>query len=283
MSVDLSSSARSTARSTAPGNLSLPTGVARQLAYWSSRTKATWKASIASSFVAPFVYVVAMGVLLGGFIPGDPARLEGATSYLEFVVPGLVVAQAMQTAVSETTYPVYSMFKWDKVYEAMLATPLGVRDLVTAHLLYAGFRVATTSAVYFVVLAPFGVFATWWGPVVAYLATVLVGLAFASLTYAFTCRIKTEAAFGVLFRIGVFPLFLFSGSFFPITNLGHVGAWVARCTPLWQGVNLARMFCVRPGGDIDVSTALVNVAVLLALTALGWRLALSGLQRKMVR
>jgi lipooligosaccharide transport system permease protein len=58
---------------------------------------------------------------------------------------------------------------------------------------------------------------------------------------------------------------------------------VARCTPLWHGVNLARMFCVRPGGDIDVSTALVNLAVLLAITVVGWRLALTGLERKMVR
>ena len=67
-----------------------------------------------------------MGVLLGGFIDADPDVLEGATSYFDFVVPGLIAAHAMQTAVGETTYPVMGMIKWQRIYDSMLATPLGV-------------------------------------------------------------------------------------------------------------------------------------------------------------
>ena len=112
--------------------------------------------------MSPIFYVVAMGVLLGGFIEGDPDQLEGATSYLAFVVPGLVAAHAMQTAVSETTYPVMGMIKWQRVYDSMLATPLAVRDVVAAHLVFVGFRLVTTCAVFLAILVPFGVYAAWW-------------------------------------------------------------------------------------------------------------------------
>ena len=76
-----------------------------------------------SSFVTPLLYVLAMGVLLGGFIEGDPAKLDGATSYLAFVAPGMVAAQAMTTVFGEVTYPVMGMVKWHKTYFGMIATP----------------------------------------------------------------------------------------------------------------------------------------------------------------
>ena len=197
-------------------------GIGRQVDYWLTVYRRTWKGTAISSFVAPLFYVVAMGVLLGGFIEGDPAELEGATSYLAFLVPGLVAAHAMQTAVGETTYPVMGMIKWQRVYDSMLATPLAVRDVVFAHLVFVTVRVASTCAVFMLVVAPFGVFETWWGAVLAFLSQVLVGTAFGSLVYALTTRMSTPEGFGVLFRLGVFPLFLFSGAFFPIANLGDV-------------------------------------------------------------
>lgn len=259
--------------------LSRREGVARQLDYWSTLYRRTWRASIISSFVSPVFYVLAMGVLLGGFIEGDPDQLEGATSYLAFIVPGLVAAHAMQTAVSEMTYPVMGMVKWQRVYDSMLATPLRVPDLVAAHLLFVLFRLLTTCAVFMLVVAPFGIFATWWGAVLAYLGQVLVGMAFAALTYAYAVRVRSESGFGVFFRLVVFPLFLFSGAFFPIANLGEVGAFVARLTPLWHGVSLSRMFCVD---HVDWSLAAINVAVLVALLVGGYVLSVSGLTRRLV-
>jgi lipooligosaccharide transport system permease protein len=260
-------------------DLSLREGVARLADFWAIAYARTWKASVASSFLSPLFYVLAMGVLLGGFIAGDPDRLEGATSYLAFVVPGLVAAQAMMTAVGETTYPVMSCIKWQKIYESMLATPLQVHHLVLGHLGFVLFRVATTCGVYMLVVAPFGVFATWWGPPLAFLAQVLVGLVFGSLVYGITARMANEEGFGVLYRLGVFPLFLFSGAFFPVAHLGDVGSWLARLTPLWHGVNLSRMLCV---GEVDWTTAAVNVGVLVALLAFGLGWSVRGLQRRLV-
>jgi lipooligosaccharide transport system permease protein len=261
-------------------HLTLADGLRRQVDYWWTVYKRTWRASVVSSFVSPIFYVLAMGVLLGGFIEGDPDQLEGATSYLAFVVPGLVAAHAMQTAVGETTWPVMGMIKWQRVYDSMVATPLAIRDIVAGHLLFVLFRVATTCAVFMLVLTPFGVFATWWGPVLAFVSQVLVGMTFAALVYGWSARLRNESGFGVLFRLGIFPLFLFSGAFFPVANLGDIGAWVARLTPLWHGVNLSRMFSVDA---IDWGLALVNVLVLVALLVVGWFWSVSGLTKRLVK
>lgn len=260
--------------------LGLLEGIRRQADYWAVVYRRTWRGTVVTSVLAPLFYVLAMGVLLGGFIDGDPDVLEGATSYFDFVVPGLIAAHAMQTAVGETTYPVMAMIKWQRIYDSMLATPLGCRDLVAAHLSFVAFRLATTCGVYTLVLAPFGVYGSWWGPVAAFACQLLVGMTFAVWVYGFSARLRSEEGFGLLFRLGVFPLFLFSGAFFPVSNLGTVGSWVARCTPLWHGVNLSRMFALD---HVTWWVAGVNVGVLLALTVTGWVWAVTGLERRLVK
>jgi lipooligosaccharide transport system permease protein len=259
--------------------LALRVGVGRQVDYWATLWRRTWRGVLVSSFLSPFLYVLAMGVLLGDFVDADSETLEGASSYLAFVVPGLIAAHAMQTAVSETTYPVMGMIKWQRVYESMLATPLEPRHLVAAHLGSVLLHLTATCGLYTLVMVPFGVFESWWGPMVAFVAQVLCGMAFALLVYAFTTRVVSDQSFGVLFRLGVFPLFLFSGAFFPVSNLGDVGSWLARLTPLWHGVNLSRMFALD---HVTWWVAAVNVAVLLACCVLGWRWSVSGLQKRMI-
>lgn len=260
-------------------SLSVWTGVARQADYWWTLVRRTWRGTLITSFVAPLFYVVGMGVLLGGFIEGDPDRLEGATSYLAFIVPGLVAAHAMQLAVGETTYPVMGGLKWHRSYHAQIATPLSPRDVVNAHLVFVLVRVASACAVFMVVLAPFGVFESWWGPILAWVAQVLVGMAFGTVVFGVSARVETDQAFGVIFRLGVVPLTLFSGAFFPIDNLGQVLAWVARCTPLWHGVDLSRMLCLDV---VDWPLALLHVVVLGAVTAFGWWWSIRGLEHRLV-
>jgi lipooligosaccharide transport system permease protein len=262
-----------------PRGLSPVTGVLRQVDSLAVIYRRTWKGTVFSSFVSPLFYVVAMGVLLGGFIHVPPSRLEGASSYAAFIVPGLIAAQAMQTAVSETTYPVMSALKWQRTFYARLATPLQPRDLANAVLCWVGFRVGTTCGVYFLVLAPFGVFATWWGPILAWLVTLLVGLVFGTWVFAFSAQTRNEGSFAIIYRLGMVPLFLFSGAFFPIANLGEAGAWAARCTPLWQGVNLIRSLCLD---TLVPTTAVANLLVLLALTVVGWALALRSLNARLL-
>jgi lipooligosaccharide transport system permease protein len=285
MGSDMASGTTSPTPSAAParparptGSLSAWEGMARQYDYWLTVLKRTWRGGVVSSFLTPLLYVVAMGVLLGGFIEADPDKLEGATSYLAFVVPGLVASHAMTLAVSESTYPVMGSIKWHKTFFAQLATPLAVRDLVNAYVAFVMFRVASACAVFMLVMAPFGVFATWWGPILAWLSQVLVGFAFTTLVFAYSAWLKSEEGFGLLFRLGVIPLTLFSGAFFPISNLGPVLEWIARLTPLWHGVSLSRMFCVD---HIDWALVVLNVVVLVSLTVVGWFLAVRNLDRRL--
>lgn len=262
-----------------PRDLPFKEGVLRQVDYWATLWARTWRGVVVSSFLSPFLYVLAMGVLLGGFVAADPDQLEGATSYLAFVVPGLIASHAMQTAVSETTWPVMGMIKWQRIYESMLATPLQPRHVVGAHLASVALHLTATCALFTAVMAPFGVYESWWGPFLAFASQVLCGMTFATLVYAFATRSRSEESFGVLFRLGVFPLFLFSGAFFPVSNLGDVGSWLARLTPLWQGVNLSRMFALD---HVTWWVAGVNVAVLVVLMLLGWRWSVSGLTKRMI-
>lgn len=254
-------------------------GAGRLVDYWATVYRRTWKGSVISSFVVPLLYIVAMGVLLGGFIKGDPAKLEGATSYLAFVAPGMVAAQSMTTVFGEVTYPVISMIKWQKVYFSMVATPLTVGDIVLAQLGFVMFRVATVSAVFLLVMSPFGVFSSLGGVVIAFFVQLLLGLAFATPIFAFTAFVMNENAFALVFRLGMIPLFLFSGAFFPITNLSAPMEWFARATPLWHGVDLTRMLVL---GRLDGSTALIHVVYLAVLAALGWWLAVRFLTKRLV-
>ncbi|WP_148615077.1 ABC transporter permease [Nocardioides rubriscoriae] len=270
--------AAATPRAAQAGRLSTVEAVRRMAPYWLTVSLRTWRGSVVSAFLAPVFYVVAMGVLLGGFIDSDPARLEGAPTYLAFIVPGLVAGHAMQTAVADTSWPVFSNFKWNRVYDSMVATPITVRQVAVAHLFFVWVRVTVVCAIFDLVVAPFDVYAAWWSPVAALGAQSLTGLAFATLMYGYSCRISSDAAFGVVFRLAVFPLFLFSGAFFPVANLGPVGEVVAKLTPLWHGVNLSRTCSLA---TLEPGTALLNVGVLLAVAGLGAWWATSGLERRM--
>ena len=127
-------------------------------------------------------------------------------------------------------------------------------------------------------MAPFGVFATWWGPLLAWLVDDARrdGVRHAGPSRSAPTS-KGPESFGLIFRLGLIPLFLFSGAFFPISNLGPVGEWVARCTPLWHGVNLTRMFCLD---TVDWCTGRgQRRSSWSRCTVVGWWLAIRTLDR----
>jgi lipooligosaccharide transport system permease protein len=132
--------------------------VARQLDYWVTTYRRTWRGSTVTSFVMPLLFLTAMGVGLGGYVDDSSGpRSLGGVSYLAFIAPGLLATTAMQIAILESTYPVFGNIKWTKVYSSMIATPLRVVDVLNGHLLYVAFRLAQTCAVFLLLLAVFGV------------------------------------------------------------------------------------------------------------------------------
>lgn len=251
----------------------------RQGDYWATVYKRTWRGTVITSFVNPLFNVLALGVLLGGFVEVSPSELEGATTYLAFVTSGLLAAQSMQVVVGECTYPVMGMVKWQKIAFGMIATPLGPADVINAHLGFLVFRLATVSSVFLLVMAPFGVFESFTGVLLAFCVQLLVGLAFATPVYGLSAGLVDESAFALVFRLGVIPLFLFSGAFFPVANLPGWLEFLAKLTPLWHGVDLTRMFTLD---TLDGSRALVHVVYLMAMAGLGYWWACRRLTRRLV-
>ena len=242
--------------------------VARQLDYWLTVYRRTWRGSVISSFVLPFLFLTAMGVGLGGFVDdqADAAAL-GGLDYVAFIAPGLLATPVMQTGIGEATWPVLGNFKWNRVYESMLATPLRVVDVLNAHLVFIGFRIATTALVFIAVMAAFGTVSSVAGGVLALLVAVLVGIAHTTPCFAFSVTREDPSAFSVVFRVVVLPLSLFSGAFFPVSQLPAALEWFAVATPMWHGVELARMSTT---GLVDWSDAAVSVGYLLLWAVLGW-------------
>ncbi len=262
----------------APGRVEM---LRRQTDYWRIVYRRTWKGSAVTSFVEPLFYVAAMGLLLGGYVDdsGGAAGLEGAPSYLAYIAPGLLAARAMQVGTGEVMWPVLGAIKWSKSYLGMVATPLRPSDVVAGHLAFVLFRVATTCAVFALVLVPFDVYASAAGAVGAFLGSVLVGMAFATPVYGWSAGARTEQGFALIYRLGVMPMFLFSGAFFPISNLSPPLEALARVTPLWHGVDLARMCTL---GRFDATAAAVHVTYLVALCAAGAWWSVRRLDRRLV-
>ena len=252
----------------------------RQYDYWATVYRRTWRGTVVSSFLMPFLYLAGMGIGLGGFVDANATsdRLSGL-SYLAFIAPGLLATMAMQTAIGESTWPVMAMIKWQKIYQAMLASPVRVRDALLAHFGFVAFRLATTCAVFVCVLAVFGVVATVAGGIGAVLVGVLVGLAYTTPTFAFAARLDSDSGFAVLYRLGVIPMFLFSGAFFPVSQMPDAVEWLAYITPVWHGVELTR----------DLTTdrlawlpALLHLGYLALWLGVGWWLALKSFTKRLV-
>jgi lipooligosaccharide transport system permease protein len=162
-------------------------------------------------------------------------------------------------------WPVMGSFKWTRQYFAMAATPLGVRDVVFGHQLWMVARVAATSAVYLIVIAAFGAVDSAWG-VLALPSAVLVGWAFAAPLAAYAATRDQDSAFVPVNRFVILPMFLFSGTFFPVTRLPLLLEWLAYATPLWHGVDLCRQFTL---GEFHATRLAVHVVYLTALVVGG--------------
>ena len=238
----------------------------------------TWRGSVISTFLNPMLYLLAMGVGLGQLVDegGGSATLD--LPYLTFLAPGLLAATAMQTAAGEASYPVMAGIKWRKTYEAALATPISVTDLVVGHLGWITVRLTFVTGVFALIMTMFGATTLTEGMLSIPFA-VLTGLAFAAPITAYTARLKRETGLAMLFRFGIVPLFLFSGTFFPIEQLPDAIEPLAYAVPLWHGVALCRSFAL--GLPFEVAPV-ISVAYLVVWIAVGTVLAIRQMRRRLV-
>jgi lipooligosaccharide transport system permease protein len=251
-------------------------GALRAYEHWVASYRRVWRGSVVSSVANPVLYLTALGVGLGKLVNHGAHPL--GISYVAFVAPGMLAAVAMQIASFEATYPVMAAIRWTRVYHAMLATPLRIRDVLVGHQLYFASRVAMSTAVYLVILAAFGALHSAYA-IFAWPVAVLIGLAFSAPIAAFAAWAPKDSYFAALFRFGVMPLFLFSGTFFPVTRLPQGLRELAYATPLWHGVDLTRHLTL---GTVTPGMALLHVAYLLALAVAGLVIAERSYSAKLV-
>jgi len=237
----------------------------RQLRFWLTNYRRTWQGSIYSGVLSPVLYLGAMGLGLGTLVNAHSKASLGGVSYLAFLAPGLMAATAMQTAMGESTYPVFGSVKWLKTYQAATATPLRPADLFHGHLLFTTLRLAMNSAVFLAVMAAFGAVRSAC-VLTTVPAAILTGLAFAAPIEAYAVSCAKETSFAALFRFGIIPLFLFSGTFFPVSRLPAAVRPLAYLTPLWHGVALCRSLSL---GTAQPWASALHVGYLIAVTAIG--------------
>jgi lipooligosaccharide transport system permease protein len=234
-----------------------------------------WRASFFLSVLSPVMFLSAMGLGLGSLV--QEGRSFGGVTYLEFFATGILASSAMQSGVFSASYPVLSKIMWQRNYEAMLASPLSVRDILFGEIGWGAVTLTQLSVPFFAVMAVMGIFDTWTA-VFAIPVVVLVGLSCAAPMFAFTATLQTDEAYTWIFRFLVTPLFLLSGTFFPIQELPLWGQAVAHATPLFHGVELVRQLTIY---DLELS-GLWHLAYLLTLLAIGIRFALRNLEKRLM-
>jgi lipooligosaccharide transport system permease protein len=230
-----------------------------------------WKGSLAPQFIDPLFYLMAMGYGLGTYI----ASINGVP-YKDFIAPGLVASAAMWAASFECTYNVYIRMREYHLYDAVLSTPVEVQDLVAGDLIWSSVRAVIYSTVFLLVVTAFGLIDSWWALAIP-LAIVVGGLCFSTLAYTFTALIPRIDLYSYYFTLGITPMFLFSGIFFPFNKLPgwvEVAAWF---TPLYHLVEVTRGLATGPNAMV-----LVHLAILLAISVALFIVPVRAVRRRLV-
>jgi lipooligosaccharide transport system permease protein len=228
-----------------------------------------WRSVAVVGLVTPLLYVLALGVGLGTVVNKNGTDTLGVP-YLVFVAPAFLTAAALQVATNEASWPIMGGFRWNRVFHGIAATPVRAPQIADGVLLWISIRVFLNSVVYLAIMAAFGG-AERWQVVLAVPAAVLCAIAFAAPVTALSASLRSEGqTFNVLFRFVVTPMFLFSGTFYPISQLPGWAQALAHVSPLWHGTELARDAAI---GGLSLGAVLGHLAFLLVWLIVGVGLA----------
>jgi len=196
-----------------------------------------WSSALITSFGNPLVYLLALGIGLGSLVPGGVDGVE----YLVFVAPALLAMAAVFVANEESTYPILVGFKYRPIFIAMNQTSIRGRDILLGNLLFIVMRMVVTVGIYFFIIVLFGGVTAPSAPA-AILVAAMTGLAIATPVSAYAASITVDRGqLPMLFRLVFMPLFLFSGTFFPLELLPQGLQVVGWLSPLWHGAQWGRV------------------------------------------
>jgi lipooligosaccharide transport system permease protein len=230
---------------------------------------------LVSGLFEPLLYLGSVGVGFGqlvGTVPFDGRQV----GYEAFVAPALLASSAMNGAIIDATFGVFHKLKHMKVYDAVLATPVGATDIAIGEVAWSLARGVSYAAAFLAVALLFGDIHSWWA-LLALPATLLIGLCFAGVGTAATTYMRSWQDFDLV-QLAILPLFLFSATFYPLSTYPDSVAWVVQVTPLYHGVALLRQLTL---GEVEWS-ALGHIAYLLALGVGGVLIAGRRLERRLL-
>jgi len=255
--------------------------ISRVIEHRALQYRRTFRASLFSSFGIPVLFLTAMGLGLGGYVDQSPDPSLAGLTYLQFLAPGLLASTVMQSASFEAAFPILGGLQWNKIFHAMFATPIRPLDVTLGNIAWIALRLTLIAIVFAIVVVLFGASLS---PliVLAIPAAVLTGLAFATPIMAFTATQRTPDRFATIFRFGVTPLFLFSGTFYPVESLPEVIRPIAWLSPLWHGVDLCRALMLGTI-DRDPLLAVIHLVVLGTIAGLGAAAATRTIESRLVK
>ena len=223
---------------------------------------------LVTGFGEPLIYLYAMGVGLATLVDQNLGAEAGGVGYLVFVAPALLCSAALTTATIEFSYPVLLGYKWNPTFSGMHAGPISPGQIVDGFVISVVLRLAATVVVYYGFMLLFGAVPSPTGWLAIVIAT-LTGMAFGTLLMAYASTIRDDTGqLAMVERLVVLPLTLFSGTFFPLSELPWFLQWIGWISPLWHGTELARVATF--GYPEPIWLTIVHVVVLLAMTIAGW-------------
>lgn len=230
--------------------------------------KAAWGSStlvMVTGGIEPLLYLAAMGFGLGTLV----GQTDGATAYAAFIAPGLLASSAMMGAVMDTVYNVFFKLKFDKLYEGMLSTSLSPLDVAFGEIIVALVRGGLYATAFLAVMAALGLVASWWA-LLAIPACLLIAFGFAGIGMAATSFARTFQQLDWIF-VALMPMFLFSGTFYPVEVYPEPIATVVKFLPLWHGIEMMRDLTSGAVGWATAGHALYFVALAVLGTVIASR------------
>ncbi len=206
---------------------------------WMAFKNSAWIA-VLSGFFEPVLYLLSFGYGLGHLIGTITLPGGRVVSYAMFIAPGLLATSAMNGAIYDSTWNVFFKLKFDRIYQGMLQTSLGSVDVALGEIGWALIRGLAYTLGFMCIAVPAGLIPSWWG-ILAIPAAVLIAFGFASIGMAITSCFTTFQQMDFI-NIAMLPLFLFSGSFYPLTVYPGYLQGFLKALPLWQGIAMVRDF-----------------------------------------
>ncbi len=232
---------------------------------------------IVSGFFEPLFYLLSIGLGIGALVGAIPLGDGRTVPYTAFAAPALLASSAMNGAIYDSTFNVFFKLKYAKTYDAILATPVGVGDVAVGEIAWALIRGALYAGTFLLVMLAMGLVLSPWA-ILALPAALLIGFAFGAAGMAATSFMRTWQDFDLV-QLVILPLFLFSGTFYPITTYPEPVRLLVELTPLYHGVDLVRGLTT---GDLGPGM-LVHVAYLAAMGVAGLAITARRLERLLLK